>query len=326
MEFSIGSGEPGGINSPEYLEKLQKFEKWLYEQDEVIHVNSFTEVSRQINKSMHGDKPEFYRLPDTRDQAAQFLLLYEMSLPFGLDLNNQVNVDKSETRVIVTVRNISTKHMLKLEKEAQMWLKQNTPKHMHAEGVSSTMMFSHLTQRQINSMIKGTILALLLISLILAISLKSFRYGLMSLIPNLTPLFVGLGLWGLLVGYINTGISIVFGMTLGIIVDDTVHFLMKFLKARRDMKMSTEDAVRYAFSTVGQALLITTFVLIMGFFVIAQSDFGMNSGMAKITMLIISLALMLDFLFLPALLVMFKDKSNKLQDAGADSSTKYEAA
>ena len=93
-------------------------------------------------------------------------------------------------------------------------------------------------------------------------------------------------------------------MTMGIIVDDTVHFLTKYLRARRELGKSPEDAVRYAFSTVGQALLVTTFVLVTGFLVIAQSDFGMNSGMAKITILIISAALLLDFLLLPALLIM----------------------
>ena len=176
---------------------------------------------------------------------------------------------------------------------------------MQTEGVSTVMMFSHLTQRQISSMINGTILALILISVVLAFSVKSLRYGLISLIPNITPLIVGLGLWGLFVGYINTGISIVFGMTLGIIVDDTIHFLTKYLRARRELGKSSEDAVRYAFTTVGQALVVTTLVLVMGFFVISQSDFGMNSGMAKITILIISVALVLDFLLLPALLLIF---------------------
>ena len=316
IEFSVNSGEPGGINNPEYLAKLQEFENWLYTNKEVIHVNSFTEVARQVNKSMHGDDPAYYKLPDNREEAAQFLLLYEMSLPFGLDLNNQVNVDKSETRVIVTTQNMSTKKILALEAAAGNWLEEHTPDFMNAEGVSSSMMFSHLTQRQINSMISGTIFALLLISAVLAISIKSFRYGLISLIPNITPLLVGLGIWGLFVGYINTGISIVFGMTLGIIVDDTVHFLTKYLRARRELGKSPEDAVRYAFSTVGQALLVTTFVLVTGFLVIAQSDFGMNSGMAKITILIISAALLLDFLLLPALLITFsgdKKESSSLK-------------
>jgi hypothetical protein len=305
IEFSIDSGEPGGINNPEYLEKLQEFENWLYTNEEVIHVNSFTEVSRQVNKSMHGDDPSYYKLADNREEGAQFLLLYEMSLPFGLDLNNQVNVDKSETRVIVTTENISTNRILRLEESARKWLESNAPDYMQTEGVSTVMMFSHLTQRQISSMINGTILALILISVVLAFSVKSLRYGLISLIPNITPLIVGLGLWGLFVGYINTGISIVFGMTLGIIVDDTIHFLTKYLRARRELGKSSEDAVRYAFTTVGQALVVTTLVLVMGFFVISQSDFGMNSGMAKITILIISVALVLDFLLLPALLLMF---------------------
>jgi len=316
IEFSVDSGEPGGINDPAYLKKLEEFENWLYTNDDVIHVNSFTEVSRQVNKSMHGDDPAHYKIPDDREKAAQFLLLYEMSLPFGLDLNNQVNVDKSETRVIVTTKNVSTKKTLALEASAREWLATYGTEHMKTEGVSTVMMFSHLTQRQINSMINGTVLALILISVVLAISLKSLRFGLISLIPNIAPLIIGLGLWGIFVGYINTGISIVFGMTLGIIVDDTIHFLTKYLRARRELGKSAEDAVRYAFATVGQALVVTTFVLVMGFFVIAQSDFGMNSGMAKITMLIISIALALDFLLLPALLIMFsKEKVEEVVDA-----------
>lgn len=130
------------------------------------------------------------------------------------------------------------------------------------------------------------------------------------------PVVVGLGMWGLFYGYINTGISIVFGMTLGIIVDDTVHFLAKYLRARRELNKSAEDAVRYAFSTVGQALLVTSFVLIAGFMVLAQSDFGLNSDMALITSLIILIALIFDFLLLPVLLLYFK--TNKAQDEQKD--------
>ena len=309
-EFSVGSGEEGGINNPAYLEHLDDFENWLYDQQEVIHVNSFVEVAKQVNKSMHGDDLSYYRLPDTREEAAQYLLLYEMSLPFGLDLNNQINVDKSESRVIVTMIDMSAGQMREFAERANGWLTANTPDYMHAEGTSSNLMFAHLSQRQINSMISGTVIALILISIVLGFAIKSFRFGLISLIPNILPLVVGLGLWGLVVGYINLGISIVFGMTLGIIVDDTVHFISKYLRARREMGMSSEDSVRYAFNTVGRALVVTTFVLVAGFAIMTQSDFGLNSGMAKITVLIITVALVLDFLLLPALLVMFKSKRN----------------
>lgn len=315
IEFSVAANEEGGINEPGYLAKLREFEDWLYSNPEVIHVNAFTEVMKQVNKSMHGDDLDYYRMPDTREEAAQYLLLYEMSLPFGLDLNNQINVDKSESRVIVTLHNISTREMLALSEEATNWLSDNAPAHMVTEGVSSTMMFAHLSQRQIKSMITGTALAFVLITLVLAIAIKSFKFGMLSLIPNIMPVVVGLGLWGLMVGYINLGISIVFGMTLGIIVDDTVHFLSKYLRARREHSMSPEDAVRYAFTTVGQALVVTTFILIAGFLVIAQSDFGMNSDMAKITSLIILLALILDFLLLPGLLLLFPSKRDQDEKA-----------
>lgn len=320
VEFSVGASGEGGINNPEYLNTLRDFESWLYTNDEVVHVNAFTEVMEQVNKSMHGDNLEYYRMPNNREEAAQYLLLYEMSLPFGLDLNNQVNVDKSETRVIVTIKNIPTQSMLTFSEKATGWLEENAPEYMHAEGVSSTMMFAHLSERQIMSMINGTAVALILISAVLALAIRSGKFGLLSLIPNITPVIVGLGLWGLFYGYINTGISIVFGMTLGIIVDDTVHFLSKYLRARRELDKSPEDAVRYAFSTVGQALLVTTFVLIAGFAVLAQSNFGLNSDMSKITVIIILFALILDFLMLPALLMLSPSRrpQDKTQPAGAD--------
>ncbi|MCR9253867.1 MAG: MMPL family transporter, partial [bacterium] len=235
IEFSLNSGESGGINNPEYLSKLGEFEEWLYSNPEVIHVNAFTDVMKHVNKSMHGDDLNYFKIPDNREEAAQYLLLYELSLPFGLDLNNQINVDKSETRVVTTIQNISTKEMLRLSADATAWLEANAPEYMQTEGVSSTMMFAHLSERQIKSMITGTILALVLISIVLGIALKSAKFGALSLIPNITPVLVGLGMWGLLQGYINTGISIVFGMTLGIIVDDTVHFLSKYLRARREL-------------------------------------------------------------------------------------------
>jgi predicted RND superfamily exporter protein len=308
VEFSINSGEPGGINKPEYLAKLQEFENWLYTNEDVVHVSSFTEVSRQVNKSMHGDDPAYYRLPDNREEAAQFLLLYEMSLPFGLDLNNQVNVDKSETRVIVTTNNVPSKRMIALEESAKKWLASNAPDYMMSEGVSTIMMFSHLTQRQIYSMMSGNVWALVLISIALGLWFTSFRYGSLSLIPNIAPVIIGLGFWGLFAGYINTGISSVFGMTLGIIVDDTIHFIAKYLRARRELGKSPEDSVRYVFTTTGNALVGTTIVLVLGFFVIAQSDFGLNSGMAKITMIIIAVALVFDLLLMPALLIMADKK------------------
>lgn len=308
VEFSIGSGESGGINNPEYLKKLNDFEAWLEKQPEVIHVNAFSEVARRVNRSMHGDDQSYYRVPTSREEAAQYLLLYELSLPFGLDLNNQINVDKSESRVTVTLENNSSAEMIAFSERAEKWLVDNAPNAMHALGVSPTLMFSKLGFRQADSMLNGNIIALLLISLVLMIALRNFKLGLLSIIPNVTPVIVGFGLWWLYKGTINTGMVIVFGMTLGIIVDDTVHFMSKFLRARREYGYTAKQAVVYAFETVGQALVTTTLVLMAGFAVLSTSSFALNSYMARITLMIIVAALIIDFVLLPALLILTSKK------------------
>ncbi len=313
VEFSVGSGESGGINNPEYLKKLNAFENWLNEQPEVIHTNAFSEVARRVNRSMHGDNENYYRIPDSREEAAQYLLLYELSLPFGLDLNNQINVDKSETRVTATLENTSSVEMIAFTERAENWLKENTPESMHAIGVSPTLMFSKLGFRQADSMFNGNIVALLLISIILMIALRNFKLGLLSIIPNVAPVLVGFGLWWLYKGEINTGMVIVFGMTLGIIVDDTVHFMSKFLRARRELGYDAKQAVIYAFETVGKALVTTTIILVSGFAILSTSPFALNSYMARITLIIIIAALVIDFILLPSLLILASKKEKQVQ-------------
>lgn len=311
VEFSVGSGESGGINNPNYLKKLNDFEDWLNAQPEVVHVNAFSEVARRVNRSMHADNQAYYKVPDSREEAAQYLLLYELSLPFGLDLNNQINVDKSESRVTVTIKNLSSVEMIAFSERAEQWLKDNTPEAMHALGVSPTLMFSKLGFRQAESMFNGNIVALILISLVLMLALRNFGLGLLSIIPNVTPVLVGFGIWWLYKGVINTGMVIVFGMTLGIIVDDTVHFMSKFLRARKELNYDSRRAVVYAFETVGKALVTTTLVLLAGFAVLSTSSFALNSYMARITVIIISAALIIDFILLPALLILVSKKSDE---------------
>ena len=308
VEYSIGAGEADGINNPEYLAKLDAFEEWLYEQPEVIHVNTYGEIARRVNKSMHGDDPSFYRMPEDRQEAAQYLLLYEMSLPFGLDLNNQINVDKSETRVTVTTENVSSKELIVFSDRVSNWLESNTPEYMHAIGSSPSLMFSRLGFRQAESMFNGNVIALILISLVLILALRSLKLGLLSLIPNVAPVAVGFGFWALFYGQINTGMVIVFGMTLGIIVDDTVHFISKYIRGRKDEGLEAPAAVKYAFANTGKALVTTTLVLLAGFFILAQSSFAMNSNMALISVIIMAAALVIDFLLLPALLILLDGK------------------
>jgi predicted RND superfamily exporter protein len=310
IEYSLQSGEPGGVSNPRFLGDVEAFANWYRQQPEAIHVNTITDIMKRLNKNMHADDPAMYKLPDERDLSAQYLLLYEMSLPYGLDLNNQLNVDKSSTRLVVTLKTLSTNELLALEARAGEWLSQNAPHIKNGIGTGTSIMFAHIGKRNIISMLAGTTMALVLISIILVVALRSFKIGLVSLIPNLAPAAMGFGLWGLFVGEIGLSLSVVTTMTLGIVIDDTVHFLSKYLRARREKHLGSPDAVRYAFVTVGRALIITTVVLVAGFLVLAMSTFELNSGMGLLTAIVISIALVADFLFLPALLMKLEEKSN----------------
>ncbi|MDB4473796.1 MMPL family transporter [Opitutaceae bacterium] len=304
-EYSIESGESGGINDPDYLVHLDAFGEWLKAQPEVIQVNSITDIMKRLNKNMHGDDEAWYKLPDSRELAAQYLFLFEMSLPYGLDLNNQINIDKSAARLTVTTANITTNEMRSLIDRAEAWKEENLPEVMHTTATSPSVMFSYISQRNINSMLGGTFLAILLISIVLVIAFRSARYGLLSLVPNLAPAVMGFGVWALLVGSVGMSLAVVTSMTLGIVVDDSIHFISKYLRARREESMETDDAVRYAYRAVGPALLATTIILVVGFFILSFSSFRLNDWMAQLSAIVISIALILDLIMLPALLVWF---------------------
>ena len=318
MEFSLGSGEEGGIANPDYLEHVEAFANWSREQSDVQHVFTITDTFKRLNKNMHGDDPDWYVLPDERNMAAQYLLLYEMSLPYGLDLNDTVNVEKSSTRLIVTTDNVTAVRMRELQGESEAWLRENTPETMWTVPASTNLMFSHISERNIRSSIIGALIALGLIAIILAVAFRSVKFGALSILPNLAPALMAFGIWGIAVGKIDVGNAIVITMALGIIVDDSVHFLSKYLRARREGGMDSQEAVRYAFTTVGSALVVTSFILVAGFLVLTLSPFGLNAGMGLLTAIVLLVALGADLLFLPPLLMQI-DKAPTLAPDSIDS-------
>ena len=301
LEYSLSAGREGGITDPDYLRQVDAFAEWYRGQPEVTHVQAFSDIMKRLNKNMHGDDPAFYRLPQDPDLAAQYLLLYEFSLPFGSDLNDRIDVAKSATRLSVVTRNAWSRDLRELDKRAQAWLRANAPDFANeASGLS--MIAAHLTLRNINSMLRGTITAMALISFILIWIFKSVRVGLLSLLPNFIPAIMSFGLWGYLVGHVGIASSVVIAVVFGIVVDDTIHFLSKYLKARREGRPASE-AVRYTFNTVGHALWTTTAVLSVGFLVFATSGFEVSWALGLLVTITIVFALVADFLLLPTLLI-----------------------
>ncbi|MCW8328711.1 MMPL family transporter [Photobacterium sp. SDRW27] len=303
IEYSLNAGESGGINNPDYLATVEAFANWYREQPKVVQVSTITDTVKRLNKNMHGDDETYYRIPESRELAAQYLLLYELSLPFGLDLNNQINVDKSATRMSVIIRDTTTREIREQDERARQWLKQHAPPGMFTYGSGLSVIWAHLSERNIYNMLGASFGALMLISLLLIFVLKSVRLGLVSLLPNLVPALMAFGLWGMTIGQVGLGLSVVVAMTLGIVVDDTVHFISKYLRAHREHGMNPAQGIQYAFHTVGTAMWVTTVALVAGFMVLTLSGFRMNSDMGLLSAVTILLALVMDFLFLPTLLM-----------------------
>ncbi|EJO2023058.1 MMPL family transporter [Vibrio parahaemolyticus] len=316
ISIAIKTNESQGIAAPDFLNTIGEFSRWLRDQPETDHVATLADVYKRLNKNMHGDDEAYYSLPQERELAAQYLLLYEMSLPYGLDLNNQINVDKSSIKMVLTVANLGSVELVDLENRIYQWFAEHAPQYQVVAS-SPSLMFAHIGETNMASMLSTLPITLVLISALLIFALRSVRLGLISLMPNIAPAVIGFGLWALISGEINLGLSVVVTLTLGIVVDDAVHFLSKYQRARREGQ-TAEQAVRYAFHTVGRALWITTVVLVAGFSVLAMSSFRLNADMGQLSAIVIFIALVVDFLFLPTLLMLF-DKKAYLQESPSDN-------
>ncbi len=326
LQYSLDAGEPGAVSEPRFLGDVDAYTAWLRAQPEVVHVASFSDIMKRLNRNMHGDDPEAHRLPASRELAAQYLLLYEMSLPYGLDLNNQVNIDKSALKIVVAVRTLSSAQAIAFNERAEQWLREHAPAVKSGYGTGTIMMFSHIGERNIRSMLAGTAVALVLISCLLLFMLRSVRLGCVSLVPNLLPSAMGFGLWGLIDGEIGLSLSVVASMTLGIIIDDTVHFLVKYRRARLALGESPENSLRYAFRSVGRAMLVTSLVLVAGFLVLSTSHFELNAGMGLLTAIVIALAVVADLLLLGPLLLAIEEKLDAKGSGPADRPASAAAA
>ena len=126
LEYSVDTGIESGINSV-VSKKLEDLSDFLRAQPEVTHIRSLSDTIKRLNMNMNVDDPAFYRIPETDEEASQFLFLYELSLGYGMDLTDQINVDRSSTRVSAFVGYATTRQLLALDDKIQHWFDENAP-------------------------------------------------------------------------------------------------------------------------------------------------------------------------------------------------------
>lgn len=303
VTFNMKAGESDGVSDPEYLGGVDRFAGWLRAQEGVVHVSTVVDTLKRVNRSMNGDDPAMYRLPESRELAAQYLLLYEMSLPTGIDLNTEINVDKSATRLTVTTANLPSEQMSVFIARAQEWQRENLPARIYSDAIGPSVMFSDISRTMLESMMVSAPFSLVLVILALMISLRSVRMGILAIFPNLAPLAVGLGLWGMTGWDMNFSMTTIISMTIGIIVDNTIHFMSKYLRARKEAGLSSRQSVRYAYSCVGVPLWTNAIVLVAGFGVMTLSPMVFCDNMGVLSTVVIVASLISNLVMLPAMLL-----------------------
>ena len=301
-EYSLDSGREGGVTDIGFLRDdrrlspsgIGRSRKWPTS-------SASADIMKRLNRNLHGDDPDFHVLPDDSDLAAQYLLLYEFSLPVGRDLNNLIDVDRAATRVTVVLKSLSTREKIELDERAQAWFRENAPD-LETGATGVAVVGARSIQRNIEGMLLGTIVAMAIVSLLLLFIFRSVRLGLISLVPNFAPAAMAMGLWGYVVGEVGVAASVVTAIAFGIIVDDTIHFMTKYVSARKSGKRPSES-VQSAFHFVGKALLATTVVFALGFMVFGASGMATNQALGLLVGITVVVALVADFLFLPPLLM-----------------------
>ncbi|MBX3496711.1 MAG: MMPL family transporter [Parvibaculum sp.] len=317
IEFDVGSGEEGGVFEPEYQRRLANFETWLRAQEGVVSVVAVSDITRRIHAAMDaGAAAASGDIPGDRELIAQYFLLYELSLPYGASLNDQINVSRSSSRVTAILRHKTSSEIRALNAAAAEWLSANAPPEMHSKGISINVLFAELSGINIRSMMLSTAISVLLIAVIVGLALRSAFLGFLSIFLNMLPSLVGFGLWGLLYQDIGLAASVVTAMTIGLVVDDTIYFLLMYRQAR-ERGLDPEQSINYVFATVGVAMLVITASLTLGFGTLVFSGFEVNRALGAMTALVIMSNLFIDWLMLPP--VMRIVENSRLRAAGRRS-------
>ena len=201
------------------------------------------------------------------------------------------------------------------------WVEANSPDGMIEPPTGISLIFASLTLRNIVEMITGNVIAVVTISLMMMVTLRSFGIGMISIITNAVPAMITFGLWAVFVGHIGMAAAVIGAASLGIVVDDSVHFLTKYLRGRREKALNREDAIRYALAEVGDAIVFTSIIVGAGFALIAFSTFQVNAQLGLLTAITVAVAMVFDFLVLPAILLAGRRKSDVQSNNGG-----YDAA
>lgn len=297
-EIVVDSGEKDGIKSPQFMQAVELFgEAFKARYPDVRHIASLVDVVKTFNDVLNGSKS----VPDDQNLIAQYLLLYSLSLPQGMEINDRMDVHERYLRVTALVNIVDTSLDLEMMQWAESWWSQTQYK---AELNGQTAMFAHMQHDVTDTLIQSILLAIGSVSIMMMLIFRNFRMIPLFVVPNVLPIVLVVGAMGWLGMTIDMGVAISGAIIIGVAVDDTIHFLVKYREARRrgdDIEAALAYVMRYA----GSAIIFTTLILSAAFLIFVFSQFLPNVHFGIVTAIALIIAVLVDLLMLPAVLSKF---------------------
>lgn len=308
LSYGIELKTPFASVEPDFLRRLDDFANWLREQEQILGVASLVEVVKTVNQGMNDNDPSYYSIPDTLAAVEDALFNYSVAQASDFTLDTLANEDFSLVRVFVATNTQSNQAIIELSERIDKEFARFMPAATLLHG-SSTLLFARMDKAVTVELLQGYAFSLIMITLTLIVGMRSIYYGLLSMLPNLLPAVLVFGAWGLWVGRIDPFVMMLFSISIGLVVDDTVHVLSTYQSSRSAGLMPAE-AIKLAMEKAGPALIITTAVLALGTCVLIGASTLYFQQAATLLVPIVVLALLLDLTFFPALLMRFDRQSS----------------
>ncbi len=294
-EIVVDSGHKDGIKDPEFMKTVELFYQEFQEKfPDVRHISSLMDTVKRFNKVVnHEDE-----IPNNQNLIAQYLLLYSLSLPQGMEINDKMDINEQKLRLTAQVNIVDTSKDLEMIDYVSDWWSK-TPYSASVQG--QTAMFAYMQSDVTDTLIYSLSLAILLVSLVMLMIFQRIKLLWVFILPNVLPVILVVGLMGWIGITIDIGVAIAGAIIIGVAVDDTIHFLVKYFEARKrglTMEETFDEVLRYA----GKAILFTTVILSTAFSLFAFSNFSPNQNFGIVTAFALIVALVVDLLLLPALL------------------------
>ncbi|UCG72867.1 MAG: MMPL family transporter [Chromatiales bacterium] len=297
LEFLVTTAE-GGLREPAALARLDEFERWLEENTAISRVLSVADILKEAMRVAQGEESKELQLPKTT-------LVTDMLLD-GLDRRGYqdlwVSADYSVGRLSARVPLSRATELIGQVPAIETQMKAHfADDALQVEMTGYARLMATMEKYVIEGQIESLAMAFAVITLMMVLLFRSWRLALFAMIPNLTPIAVGLGAMYLMGIGLNPGTVMVGAIALGIVVDDTVHFLTAFRRYLRD-RMHVNDAIGATIEEVGRPVVITSLILAASFAVLTLGRFVPSQQVGLVTAIIVLTALLADLVLLPAAL------------------------